>query len=169
MPGCYCGKGYIRSITFTFCSVTSPAKNTHHWSPPAGHTANLPPSAGIESTFIVSNSNRSNWKRALPKLFPPQPCRIRLARSLASSGKLGLSNRFGYVHRATTCSAKKMPIGHFSMLILSSWCYVNFPWKWRSRMLANLKNRLSVKSLQLVCFFLRVVLTEEKKPYQVPS
>lgn len=105
--------------------------------------------------------------RALPKLFPPQPCKIRLARFLASSGKLGLSNRFGYVHRATTCSAKNMSIGHFAVVILSWWYYVNFPWKWRSQILANLKHTLLMKSLQLV--FLSVVLTEEKKIYQVPS
>lgn len=32
---------------------------------------------------------------ASPRLFPPHACRIRRARSLASSGKLGLSSRFG--------------------------------------------------------------------------
>lgn len=112
-------QGLLRCITLILCSVTSPATNLHHWSPPAGHTANLPPSAaGNETPFVVSNSNRSKRNRALPKLFPPQPCKIRLARFLASSGKLGLSNRFGYVHRATTWSAKKIPIGHFSMVIL---------------------------------------------------
>lgn len=70
--------------------------------------------ADPETTFVDSNTSRSNWNRCLPKLFPPQPCRIRLARFLASSGKLGLSSRFGYVHRATTWSAKKTQIGHFS-------------------------------------------------------
>lgn len=44
---------------------------------------------------------------------------------------------------------------------------VNFPWKWRSQILANLTQSLVMKSLQL--FFLRVVLTKVKKSYRVPS
>jgi len=57
--------------------------------------------ADIETTFVVLIPIGAT-ETHLPKLFPPQPCKIRLARFLASSGKLGLSNRFGYVHSATT-------------------------------------------------------------------